>query len=191
MIIKKLSKLKSDQYEVLIEDKSYIFDESSVLKYRLFEGYEISKTELEDCIKTDEYERIKKKAFSYYLRYQKNCYEILSYLTEREVSYSLAKKAIAELKEQGQIKEEELASAIAGSLARNSNGPRMIRYKLKMKHFEEEIIDLAIAGIPEEDFLEGKEKLLRKIDKKNKGLSFSEQQRKRKEVLYRHGYFEG
>ncbi|MDE7264270.1 MAG: RecX family transcriptional regulator [Anaeroplasmataceae bacterium] len=191
MIVKKLSKLEKELYEVLIEDKSYIFDEASVLKFRLFEGYEISTTDLEACIKADEFERIKKKAYHYYVRYQKNSYEIIAYLTDREVSYPLAKEAVLELKQQGLLKEEELAFGIASRLARNSNGPMMIRYKLKLKHFPEEIIQSVLEKISEEDIEEGKQKLINKLVKKNSKLSSYEQQQKRKEAFYRHGYFEG
>ncbi|MDE7385222.1 MAG: hypothetical protein K2M84_05645, partial [Anaeroplasmataceae bacterium] len=81
MIVSRLTKCKESTYEVEIEKKVYVLDEETVLKYRLFKGYEISSEELDECIQSNELETIKKKAYSYYLKYQKNTYEIIKYLT--------------------------------------------------------------------------------------------------------------
>ncbi|MDE7213369.1 MAG: hypothetical protein K2N42_02190, partial [Anaeroplasmataceae bacterium] len=129
MIVGRLTKCKESTYEVEIENKVYVLDEEMVLKYRLFKGYEISSELLKECIQSNEWETIKKKAYSYYLKYQKNTYEIIKYLTDREVPYALAVRAVSALEEQGLIDEKKLASLVAGSLARNSNGEHMIRHK--------------------------------------------------------------
>ncbi|MDE6655993.1 MAG: RecX family transcriptional regulator, partial [Anaeroplasmataceae bacterium] len=188
MIIKRLTKVKESTYEVEIEDKTYVFDEETVLKYRLFKGYEIGKEELQECIETNEMETIKKKAYSYYLRYQKNSHDIVEYLKERNIPYYQAKEAVEALREKGLLDDLGLAVNIACSLARNSNGVYMIRYKLKNKHFSDGIITEALNQIPEEDMEEGKSKLLAKSLKKYGKLSSFEQKQKLREVFYRHGY---
>lgn len=190
MIVKSLTKLKESTYEVKIEDQVYVLDEELVLKYRLFKGYEISDTELKECIQSNELETIKKKAYSYYLKYQKNTYEIMKYLTDREIDPFLAERAIQELEEKKLIDDLHLAILIAGSLARNSNGIYMIRYKLKNKHFKNHIIENAITHLNEEDIEEGKSKLYAKALKKYGKLSSFEQKQKIKELFYHHGYVE-
>ncbi|MCM1131827.1 MAG: hypothetical protein NC325_09115, partial [Anaeroplasma bactoclasticum] len=149
MIVSRLTKIKESTYEVEIENKVYVLDEETILKYRLFKGYEISKKELEVCIQENELETIKKKAYSYYLKYQKNSYEIIKYLTDREIAYPLALKAVQALEEKGIIDELSLAVHLAGSLARNSNGINMIRYKLRNRHFKDDIIVNALNQLEE------------------------------------------
>ena len=191
MIVSRLTKIKESTYEVEIEDKVYVLDEETVLKYRLFKGYEISKNDLDECIQANELETIKKKAYSYYLKYQKNSYEIIKYLTDREVASPLAIEAVKSLEEKGLIDELSLAIHLAGSLARNSNGVNMIRYKLKNRHFKDEIIANALNQLEEADIEEGKSKLMSKAMKKYSKLSEFEQKQKLREVFYRHGYAEG
>lgn len=191
MNVSRLTKIKESTYEVEIEDKVYVLDEETVLKYRLFKGYEISKNDLEECIQANELETIKKKAYSYYLKYQKNSYEIIKYLTDREVTYSLALEAVKALEEKGVLDDLSLAIHLAGSLARNSNGVNMIRYKLKNRHFKDDVITNALNQLKEEDVEEGKSKLMSKVMKKYGKLSEFERKQKLREVFYRHGYLEG
>ncbi|MDE6408189.1 MAG: RecX family transcriptional regulator [Anaeroplasmataceae bacterium] len=191
MIVSRLTKLKESTYEVEIENEVYVLDEETVLKYRLFKGYEISSDLLKECIQSNELETIKKKAYSYYLRYQKNAYEIIKYLTDREILYSQALEAVNELEEKGLLNELGLAVLVAGSLARNSNGEKMIRYKLKNRHFKNDVIEASLMQLTEEDIEEGKAKLYAKAMKRFGKLPSYEQKQKLKEVFYRHGYIEG
>ena len=191
MIIQKLTKLKDSTFEIEIEEKKYHFDEETILKYRLFEGSDISKKILEECLEHDSYEIIKKKAYSYHLKYLKNQYEVLHYLMERDVPYELARTAITELAEKKQFDDLHLCTLVAASLARNSNGPYLIKQKLKNRHFEERDISLSIQNISDEDWQEGREKLLKKALKKYDKLSSEfEKKQKVKQIFYRHGYAE-
>ncbi len=190
MIIQKLTKLKESSYEVQIEEKTYQFDEETILKYRLFQGNDVSKETLEECIEYDSYEIIKRKAYSYHLKYLKNQYETIHYLTERDISYSIARQAVSELKEKKLLDEQGLCIAVASSLSRNSNGPYLIKQKLKNRHFEEAEIQIALESITEEDYEYGKEKLLKKAKKKYESLPELKKKQKLKEIFYRHGYIE-
>lgn len=191
MRIKRLTRLKDSTYEVEIEDKVYRLEESLVLKYRLFKDYEISKEDFLECIQSNDLETIKKKAYSYYIRYQKNSYEIIAYLTEREISYSLAQRAVHLLEEESLICDLNLAKLVASFLARNSNGILEIRYKLKNRHFKPQDIEEALATLPLEDIEEGKSRLYAKALKKYNKCSTFEQKQKIKELFYRHGYIDG
>lgn len=191
MIVEKLTKLKESTYEVAIDKKNYVLDEEMVLKYRLFKGYEISEGELKSCLAEHDFEMIKKKAYHYYLKYQKNGYEVLHYLLDKEIPFEMAKNACDWLLEHHKIDEAMLAKGVAGALARSSNGALMIRYKLKNRHFLEENITLALETLEDADIVLGKEKLIQRVEKRYKGLTKKEQEQKIKETLYRHGYYEG
>lgn len=188
MIISDLKRVKPGYYELSIEAKKYLVTEDSVLKYRLFKGYEISQKQLEECLVEDDFSKIKNKAFVYSLKYLKNGYETIRYLEDRGISYIEAKKAVEEIKKEGKLNEQALANGIAAGLARSSNGPYMIRFKLKNRHFDSNVVEEALSSLVEEDILWGKEKLFKKADVRYKSLSKIEKDRKMKELLYRHGY---
>ncbi len=188
MKISNLKKINNSIYEVEIENELYKLTEESVLKYRLFKGYEISKEDLDKCLKYNDFEIIKNKAYSYYLKYQKNSYEIINYLTERNIDINLAKEVVKCLVEENKIDEYMLALNFAGSLARNSNGIYLIKYKLKTRNFKEDIIDRAIDNINEDDINYGYEKLIKKLNDKFYKLNEYERKYKIKNSLYRHGY---
>lgn len=188
MIISDLKRVKPGYYELSIEAKKYLVTEDSVLKYRLFKGYEISQKQLEECLVEDDFSKIKNKAFVYSLKYLKNGYETIRYLEDRGISYIEAKKAVEEIKKEGKLNEQALANGIAAGLARSSNGPYMIRFKLKNRHFDSNVVEEALSSLVEEDILWGKEKLFKKADARYKSLSKIEKDRKMKELLYRHGY---
>ncbi len=188
MIISDLKRVKPGYYELSIEAKKYLVTEDSVLKYRLFKGYEISQKQLEECLVEDDFSKIKNKAFVYSLKYLKNGYETIRYLEDRGIPYIEAKKAVEELKKEGKLNEQALANGVAAGLARSSNGPYMIQFKLKNRHFDSNVVEEALSSIAEEDILWGKEKLFKKADARYKSLSKIERDRKMKELLYRHGY---
>ncbi len=188
MIISDLKKSKSGLYTVYIDQASYEVTEESVLKYRLFKGYEISEKELASCIASDDLVKIKRRAYLYSLKYVKNSYETLKYLTEREIPFSTAKAIVEDLRKEGSIDDLTLAKGFASSLARSSNGVYQIRYKLKNRHFDEATINLALEALSEEDIEEGKKKLYKKLEKKLENLNDFEKNRKTIEYFYRHGY---
>ncbi len=188
MIISNLKKINNSIYEVEIENKSYKLTLESVLKYRLFKGYEISEDDFSKCLEDNDFELIKTKAYSYYLRYQKNSYEVINYLKERNIDINLAEEVVKSLIDENKINEYMLALNVSETLARNSNGKYLIKYKLKSRNFKEDIIDMAIDNINLDDINYGYEKLLKKLNEKYHKLNDYEKKYKIKESLYKHGY---
>lgn len=188
MIISNLKKINNSIYEVEIENKSYKLTLESVLKYRLFKGYEISEDDFSKCLEDNDFELIKTKAYSYYLRYQKNSYEVINYLKERNIDINLAEEVVKSLIDENKINEYMLALNVSETLARNSNGKYLIKYKLKSRNFKEDIIDMAIDNINLDDINYGYEKLLKKLNEKFHKLNDYEKKYKIKESLYKHGY---
>lgn len=188
MIISTIKKIDKG-YEVSIDEKTYLLDEETILKYRLYSGKEVKEEEVELFIKDSGIEQIKKKALAYQMRYLKSSRETMEYLIKKEIDASLAQEAISSLIEQGLIRDIQIAGAMAASYARGSNGPRMIRQKLILHQFSENVIETALKNISKEDIEEGKEKLLKKSQKKLVKYSDFEKRQRLKQIFYQRGYF--
>lgn len=188
MIVTTIKKMDKG-YEVCIDEKTYLLEEETILKYRLYSGKEVKEEEVELFIKDSGIEQIKKRALAYQMRYLKSSRETLEYLIRKEIDASLAHQAISSLVEQGLLRDEQLAGAMASSYARASNGPRMIRQKLILHQFSEDVIDMALKNISKDDIEEGKNKLLKKAQKKLEKYSDFEKRQKLRQIFYQHGYF--
>lgn len=188
MIVTTIKKMDKG-YEVCIDEKTYLLEEETILKYRLYSGKEVKEEEVELFIKDSGIEQIKKRALAYQMRYLKSSRETLEYLIRKEIDASLAHQAISSLVEQGLLRDEQLAGAMASSYARASNGPRMIRQKLILHRFSEDVIDIALKNISKDDIEEGKNKLLKKAQKKLEKYSDFEKRQKLRQIFYQHGYF--
>ncbi len=188
MIVTTIKKMDKG-YEVCIDEKTYLLEEETILKYRLYSGKEVKEEEVELFIKDSGIEQIKKRALAYQMRYLKSSRETLEYLIRKEIDASLAHQAISSLVEQGLLRDEQLAGAMASSYARASNGPKMIRQKLILHRFSEDVIDIALKNISKDDIEEGKNKLLKKAQKKLEKYSDFEKRQKLRQIFYQHGYF--
>ncbi len=188
MIVATIKKMDKG-YEVCIDEKTYLLEEETILKYRLYSGKEVKEEEVELFIKDSGIEQIKKRALAYQMRYLKSSRETLEYLIRKEIDASLAHQAISSLVEQGLLRDEQLAGAMASSYARASNGPKMIRQKLILHRFSEDVIDIALKNISKDDIEEGKNKLLKKAQKKLEKYSDFEKRQKLRQIFYQHGYF--
>lgn len=188
MIVATIKKMDKG-YEVCIDEKTYLLEEETILKYRLYSGKEVKEEEVELFIKDSGIEQIKKRALAYQMRYLKSSRETLEYLIRKEIDASLAHQAISSLVEQGLLRDDQLAGAMASSYARASNGPRMIRQKLILHRFSEDVIDIALKNISKDDIEEGKNKLLKKAHKKLEKYSDFEKRQKLRQIFYQHGYF--
>ena len=187
MIVQSLKK-KDKGYEVTINGKVYSFDEETIIKYRLVKDKELPDAFIEEIQASNLLESFKKKALSYHLRYMKSSLEVVEYLKTKGLSENLAIQAVEDLKRLNVLNDKTLAFQMASALARNSNGPLMIRQKLKFHLFESCLIEEVMQNLNADDISLGKEKLLKKAEKKFIKLSDFDKKRKIKEVFYRHGY---
>lgn len=187
MEVTKLVK-KDLKYECYIDDEPYIFDEEIILKYRLFAGKKLDRLLLDEINEANEIQKYYNKALAYQVKYAKSSREVINYLIDKGLSADVAYRIINSLVSKRLIDDERLAIGLAASMARNSNGYNMIRYKLKNKLFNDEIISIAINNLDEEDINIGKDKLLKKLEKQYSKHSDVIKSKKIKESLYRHGY---
>ena len=109
-------------------------------------------------------------------------------LKEQEYSYNVIDRVIEELVAKNIVDDLELAKQQVTYLARNGNGPLLIKEKLKFKLFSSETINIALETIDEEDYHTGKEKLIKSLKKRYKDDEEKIQEFKIKKQLYNHGY---
>ena len=186
MTTTQIKKVK-DKYKITLGEETIIVSEETVLKFRLFNDKDLDN--LEEIKKYDLYEQYKSKAISYHLKYGKNSKEVLNYLLDKELEYDYASLIVNELIEKRIINDELICQNLAASLARNGNGPLMIKMKLKQKLFNDELINKSIDLISLDDYLFGFNKINDKaISKYSKLDDEFIKKYKVKEFLYRHGY---
>ena len=186
MTTTQIKKVK-DKYKITLGEESILVTEETVLKFRLFNEKQLSS--LEEIKKFDLLEVYKNKAISYHLKYAKNSREILNYLLEKDLEYDEANEIVEDLINKKIVNDQIICDNVASSLARNSNGPLMIKMKLYNRLFSENNINIALDQISEEDFVNGYEKLLEKAKNKYSKIEDSYiRKHKIKELMYRHGY---
>lgn len=188
MKVNRLKKNKNGLYEILIENESLLLDEETIIKYRLLEGKEISSQELSTIKLEDEINVLVNKSFDYAFRYKKSTNEVRRYLSSKDVSNEIIDKVVNTLIERKLIDDYKLAKDIAASLARNSNGKLMIKEKLRQRLFNQSQIDNAINNIDEQDYEDGKNKLIIKLERKYSKEEENIKKIKIKKQLYAHGY---
>lgn len=187
MIVQKLT-LKNGKYEVTIDSETYLFDEETVVQYRLVEGKELTNISISDIQKADQVESLIRQASTYALRYSKSSNEVIAYLQKKGVSSYLAEKVVQELQQRKMIQDNKLVLLLASSYARDSNGPMLIRMKLKRHLFSDDLVEEALTHVNPEDIELGKTKLLKKALKQYEKLDDYQKKMKIKACFYRHGY---
>ena len=186
MTTTQIKKVK-DKYKITLGEESILVTEETVLKFRLFNEKQLSS--LEEIKKFDLLETYKNKAISYHLKYGKNSKEVLNYLLDKELDYDEAIIIVDDLIAKKIINDQIICDNLASSLARNSNGPLMIKMKLYNRFFSQNNINNALEQISEEDYVDGYEKLLEKAKNKYSNIDDSYiRKHKIKEYMYRHGY---
>lgn len=190
MKVQSIKKIDLEKYQVIIDDKEYIFNEDTLVKLKITSNKDIgqeviTKLLLEEMI-VDAY----KKALNYHLRYAKSSKECFNYLKSKDISLNIIEEAIARLVANKIINDETLAINIASSYARNSNGPLLIKHKLKQHQFSEDIIRKALENIEQSDYDLGLNKLLIKANKKFAKLEEKNKIIKIKNFIYQRGYTE-
>lgn len=188
MKVNRLKKNKNGLYEILIENELLILDEETIIKYRLLEGKEISSQELSIIKLEDEINVLVNKSFDYAFRYKKSTNEVRRYLSSKDISAEIIDKVVNSLIERKLIDDYKLSKDIAASLARNSNGKLMIKEKLRQRLFNQSQIDDAIDNIDEQDYEDGKNKLIIKLERKYSKEEENIKKIKIKKQLYAHGY---
>ena len=168
MIVKNLKKNKN-KYVVTIDNTDYTFSENIIVKYRLVKGKEIDNQTLKSAISENDYDSLYLKAERYAINYRKSEKEIVRYLKNKECDNQTIQKIVSKLRSLKLIDDSSLVIDLANSLVKKYNGKKMIEAKLKEKGINDELIDMALANIDYDLYINYLEKLYLKVkDKYNK-----------------------
>ena len=188
-IIKSLSKIKNkNEYKVIIDDKEYIFDEDTILEYRLFKDKEIDDNTLNLAKRDSELSKYYNQAVNYAYRYGKNHNEVFYYLIDKGLDNDSANNIVDKIKSKKLINEAELINSYIYSYAKAYNGKKMIEEKLKNKKFDKELIADAIKSMDYDLYYEALAKLYEKIKHKYDKYDDYIKRQKIKQYLYQRGY---
>ena len=138
---------KKERFNVFI-DGEFAFSVSidAVIKYRLKEGLLLSNTQIQEITQEEE----KNYAFSLGLKYINKAFktkkQVKTYLISKEISYNSVKFAIEKLTDLGYLNDVEYAKQYIETYS-NSQGKRMVDYKLMMKGVNKEDIESAYTSI--------------------------------------------
>ena len=168
MIVKNLKKNKN-KYVVTVDNTDYTFSENIIVKYRLVKGKEIDNQTLKSAISENDYDSLYLKAERYAINYRKSEKEIVRYLKNKECDNQTIQKIVSKLRSLKLIDDSSLVIDLANSLVKKYNGKKMIEAKLKEKGINDELIDMALANIDYDLYINYLEKLYLKVkDKYNK-----------------------
>lgn len=171
MIVEKLIKGKKG-YTIIVEDKSYDFDEEIILEYRLVEGKEINDEILELAIKKNRVISYYYKAVNYAINYGKNKAQIYDYLENKGLSNHEIMLIIEKLNNSKIIDEDKLISSIVDTYLKKGYGVLFIENKLYEKQYNKDQIRDVISNINPEIYNEALLKIFEKIKDKYNGNSY-------------------
>ena len=152
---------------------------------KLKKGKEISPAELLELKERATAADAKKKAYDYLGRRAHSKAELLQKLRRSEKTRDGAKAALAELESFGYLDDSQYAEMMAKHLSAKGYGEKKIRYELKAKGVEDEIVEQIVADIPENTY----EKIQKILEKKYpQGISNEKEKRRAVNLLVRYGY---
>ena len=185
MIVEELKKLKKNNYSVVVEGKSYIFDEDVVLEYKLFKGHEIDSEVLNEAIKKNDIMEYYHKASAYSIKYAKGEGATIDYLVNKGLSLPESKRIVNKLVENKIINDKMLIETQMEGLVRKKYGRLYIREKLRERKFDYSLIDEELSSIDYSLYYENMNSLYKEALKKYKGDKFIVNAKAKKYLLSR------
>lgn len=187
MIIERLKKDKKNTYTIVVDEKSYTFDEEIILEYRLVQGKEISIEVLELAQKKNQIIEYYNKALNYSLKYAKGSEAVRQYLLNKGVSSVDVQEIIDRLARLKVIQDEVLIKNLVTSLAKKGNGRMLIEKKLYEQRFPSTLISKAVSQMDMQEYNDALVSLYEKIKFKYKDDSYIRIMKIKKYLLSR-GY---
>lgn len=163
-VVKKLTPLKKDLYEVTIDDETYELNIETVLKYRLVVSKEV--LDLNEILKADQMLSDYLKIKNYLIKYPKTIKEVKN----KYKDVLNIEQIIEKLKEEHLLDDYRYAKSYLENLMHKNESKLVIKYKLKEKGIDEEIINELLAlYVVDKDKL--KQTILKYKDSKNGDLN--------------------
>lgn len=128
----------------------------AILEFKLKKGSDLDEETIKQLKRFGELDKVKSSALNYLSYRQRTVHEIKNYLLRKEFDESLIDKAISQLLEVGYLDDEKFASSYIDEKTRiNSLGSQRLKYELRKKGIEDEIINNALSEVePDLDELE-------------------------------------
>ncbi len=189
MLITKIEQQKRDnkRYSIFIDHKfSFGLDEVDLLFYKLKENEPLSQEKYDEIIENIVYLKAKDTAFKYLGYKARSSYEVEKKLEEKEFNPEIIRKTIDMLERYGYINDAHYAKVfINDKINLKGYGKHRIKYELKLKKIDENIINELLENTSESEL----EKATSLVEKKirNKVIDYKEKQ-KIIAYLQRRGY---
>lgn len=173
MIVDSLTKNKNGSYNVIIDGKSYTFDEEIVVEYRLVKGKEVSKDSLSNALSKNELMEYYYKALNYSINYGKNSNQLKDYLREKGLEDYKIALIIDMLISNKAIDDKAIIISITNTYIRKSYGKLLIKQKLIERKFSKDLIEYAISNIDYDLYYDSLNKLYNKVKNKYDGDKYT------------------
>ncbi len=183
MIVEELKRLKGNNYSIVVNNESYIFDEEIILKYRLVKGKEVTKEILEEAREKNSIMEFYHKAMDYSIRYNKGRGQTVSYLIDKGLASVEANKIADRLVQNKIIDDKALVDGHIASLLRRKYGRLYIKEKLKEQGFSNDLIADALININMDTYYENMNILYNEALKRYKGEPYIIRAKAKKYVL--------
>lgn len=138
--IKELKKTKN-KYIVLVDDQKLSISEEAILKFQIYQGKELSSTELKQMMEFENTTNIFNKILNFLSFKERSTSEVKEYLTKKEVNYAEIVQIIRKLEDLQYLNDEIYVNHAIESYSRSLKGKNYIKHKLLEKGISKSLID--------------------------------------------------
>ena len=190
MIVKSIikNKRKTSSKIIFEDDLEYDLEDLLVVKYKLYEGMDISKVDFFKILDESQIEYGYNLAIKYLAKYVKSEEEIRRYLYSKKILKNNCERIILKLENNKLLNEEKTIDTIIFGLIISHNGINMIRHKLKLKGFDNNLIEEKLLNIDEESYKNALKETYNKALKQYDKYNDFEKKKKIWNYLYSKGY---
>ncbi len=189
MKIKKYTKLKSNKYNVEIDDLNIKLYDDVIIKFELLRKDEIDETLFKEIIEYNDRLEAYYKALKYISKKLRTEKEMVKYL-EKDYSRSVVRETIDKLRKDGYLNEEiYLKSYLLDQVNLNISGPNKIKKDLIKLGIDEEEVVSKISEISDDIWINKLEKIVNKRIKSNKSYGNNKLKEKLLYDLSNLGYY--
>lgn len=147
----KIQKKNKERVNVFL-DGEYAFAVSLTAALALKKGQQLTRSEISQLQHADQYSKAYDRALRYLGYRARSQQEVKRYLTEKEFDPKVVAATVERLLDQGYLDDLEFARSWLRDRARlRPRGARGLRYELRQKGVENDVIDQVLDGLDEED----------------------------------------
>jgi regulatory protein len=193
VVITKIEQQKKSKsrYSLFSGEKFIIgISEETLIAFNLYDGIRLSDSDLDDIISQEKMVSVREQAWRFLARREHSQNELRSKLLRKSLDSDIVEQIISDLIRKDYINDERFARLlIIDEVVLKSNGPLLIKNKLRSKGVQQEIFEPLIKELyPEEKQLDNCKKLGEKKHQTLKKLDPPEQKKRLIRFLAQRGY---